>query len=209
MPDLRTAFHDSTSSPLPCSWPAPLWQPEAQLWRRRVPGNPDALGTERVMTVDARTTPRVGRKQFPDTLPLADKELVLTFDDGPWPTTTPKVLAALKARVRARHLLFARPQCRRPPRACPPRAGRRPLARPPHLFAPPAQPYVAAKSRGRDQPRHRRATNSRSTARPARGRRRRFSAFPALRRTSRCSTVCRTVGSWCSAPMSGPATGIR
>ena len=61
------------------------------------PGNPDALGTERVMTVDARTTPRVGRKQFPDTLPLADKELVLTFDDGPWPTTTPKVLAALKA----------------------------------------------------------------------------------------------------------------
>jgi peptidoglycan/xylan/chitin deacetylase (PgdA/CDA1 family) len=59
------------------------------------PGNPDALGTERVMAVDARITPRVGRKHFPDTLPLGDKELVLTFDDGPWPTTTPKVLAAL------------------------------------------------------------------------------------------------------------------
>lgn len=47
------------------------------------PGNADALGTERVLAVDAASTPRVGRKQFPDTLPLADKELVLTFDDGP------------------------------------------------------------------------------------------------------------------------------
>jgi peptidoglycan-N-acetylglucosamine deacetylase len=60
------------------------------------PGNPDALGTARVLAVDAKTTPRVGRKQFPATLPLAAKELVLTFDDGPWPTTTPKVLDALK-----------------------------------------------------------------------------------------------------------------
>lgn len=60
------------------------------------PGNPQALGTERVLAVDSKTTPRVGRKEFPDTLPLNDKELVLTFDDGPWPTTTPKVLDALK-----------------------------------------------------------------------------------------------------------------
>lgn len=60
------------------------------------PGNPQALGTERVLEVDAKSTPRVGRKQFPATLPLRDKELVLTFDDGPWPTTTPKVLDALK-----------------------------------------------------------------------------------------------------------------
>jgi peptidoglycan/xylan/chitin deacetylase (PgdA/CDA1 family) len=58
--------------------------------------NPDALGTERVLTVDAGSMPRIGRKQFPTTLPLHHKELVLTFDDGPWPTTTPKVLAALK-----------------------------------------------------------------------------------------------------------------
>jgi peptidoglycan/xylan/chitin deacetylase (PgdA/CDA1 family) len=60
------------------------------------PGNPQALGTERVLKVDAKTTPRIGRKQFPTTLPLNDKELVLTFDDGPWQTTTPKVLDALK-----------------------------------------------------------------------------------------------------------------
>src|SRR5213593_4185257 len=55
----------------------------------------DALGTSRVLAVDAATTPRVGRKSFPQTLPLEDHEVVLTFDDGPWPGTTPKVLAAL------------------------------------------------------------------------------------------------------------------
>jgi peptidoglycan-N-acetylglucosamine deacetylase len=60
------------------------------------PGNPQALGTERVLEVNTHSTPRVGHKQFPETLPLHDKELVLTFDDGPWPTTTPKVLDALK-----------------------------------------------------------------------------------------------------------------
>src|ERR1700727_1261911 len=60
------------------------------------PGNPDALGTARVLSVSVATTPRVGRKQFPSTLPLAAKEVVLTFDDGPWPGTTTKVLDALK-----------------------------------------------------------------------------------------------------------------
>jgi peptidoglycan/xylan/chitin deacetylase (PgdA/CDA1 family) len=65
-------------------------------WAQSCPGNPQALGTERTIEVDAKTMPRVGRKQFPSTLPLNNKELVLTFDDGPWPTTTPKVLDALK-----------------------------------------------------------------------------------------------------------------
>ncbi len=55
----------------------------------------DALGTARVLSVDAKTTPRVGLKSFPQTLPLADREVVLTFDDGPNPPTTAKVLAAL------------------------------------------------------------------------------------------------------------------
>jgi peptidoglycan/xylan/chitin deacetylase (PgdA/CDA1 family) len=60
------------------------------------PGNPDALGTDRVLAVDGRTTPRVGRKHFPATLPLARKEVVLTFDDGPWLGSTERVLDALK-----------------------------------------------------------------------------------------------------------------
>lgn len=73
------------------------------------PGNSQALGTERVIAVDAASSPRVGRKHFPTTLPLGPKELVLTFDDGPWPTTTPKVLDALKHEcVRATFFLVGR-----------------------------------------------------------------------------------------------------
>jgi peptidoglycan/xylan/chitin deacetylase (PgdA/CDA1 family) len=53
------------------------------------------LGTSRVLSVDAEHFPRVGLKSFPQTLPLRDHEVVLTFDDGPWPPTTPKVLKAL------------------------------------------------------------------------------------------------------------------
>src|SRR3979411_756771 len=56
---------------------------------------PGTLGTSRILRVDAAATPRVGLKNFPQTLPLADHEVVLTFDDGPWPATTSKVLKAL------------------------------------------------------------------------------------------------------------------
>lgn len=57
----------------------------------------NTLGTSRTLMVDPAATPRVGTKSFPQTLPLADKEVVLTFDDGPFPPTTTKVLAALAA----------------------------------------------------------------------------------------------------------------
>ncbi|MHC2618659.1 peptidoglycan/xylan/chitin deacetylase (PgdA/CDA1 family) [Bradyrhizobium huanghuaihaiense] len=50
----------------------------------------DALGTSRILSVDAKATPRVGLKSFPQTLALADHEVVLTFDDGPHPPTTSK-----------------------------------------------------------------------------------------------------------------------
>ncbi len=66
---------------------------------------PDALGTSRVLEVPAGV--RVGTKSFPQTLPLAPKEVVLTFDDGPWPGTTAAVLDALKAEcVRATFFLI-------------------------------------------------------------------------------------------------------
>ena len=73
------------------------------------------LGTSRVLAVDAATTPQVGLKQFPQTLPLGDREVVLTFDDGPWPGTTPKVLAALSAQcVRATFFLIGKPASEHP-----------------------------------------------------------------------------------------------
>jgi peptidoglycan/xylan/chitin deacetylase (PgdA/CDA1 family) len=75
----------------------------------------DALGTSRILSVDAATTPRVGLKIFPQTLPLDDHEVVLTFDDGPWPPTTPKVLAALAHEcVRATFFLIGKPASEHP-----------------------------------------------------------------------------------------------
>lgn len=65
-------------------------------WAAGCTGNPGALGTARTLAVDPAVTPAVGRKQFPATLPLKPKEVVLTFDDGPWPGTTDAVLAALR-----------------------------------------------------------------------------------------------------------------
>jgi len=72
-------------------------------------GNPEALGTSRILVVDPRIHPRIGRKQFPQTLPLAVKEVVLTFDDGPEPSTTPRVLEALRRHcVKATFFLIGR-----------------------------------------------------------------------------------------------------
>jgi peptidoglycan/xylan/chitin deacetylase (PgdA/CDA1 family) len=68
-----------------------------------------------VLDVDAATTPRVGLKSFPQTLPLEDHEVVLTFDDGPWPATTPKVLKALANEcVLATFFLIGKPASEHP-----------------------------------------------------------------------------------------------
>jgi peptidoglycan/xylan/chitin deacetylase (PgdA/CDA1 family) len=73
------------------------------------------LGTSRILAVDAAHTPRVGLKSFPQTLPLEDHEVVLTFDDGPWPTTTSRVLAALAREcVRATFFLIGKPAAEHP-----------------------------------------------------------------------------------------------
>jgi peptidoglycan/xylan/chitin deacetylase (PgdA/CDA1 family) len=75
----------------------------------------DALGTSRVLAVDAATYPRVGLKSFPQTLPLEDHEVVLTFDDGPWPATDRKVLAVLAQEcVRATFFLIGKPASEHP-----------------------------------------------------------------------------------------------
>ncbi len=61
------------------------------------PGHPNALGTSRTLVVDPREHPRVGTMQYPETLPLADHEVVLTFDDGPLPRYSNKILDILAA----------------------------------------------------------------------------------------------------------------
>jgi peptidoglycan/xylan/chitin deacetylase (PgdA/CDA1 family) len=59
------------------------------------PGHPDALGTSRILVVDPKEHPRIGTMQYPETLPLEDHEVVLTFDDGPLPRNSNQVLDIL------------------------------------------------------------------------------------------------------------------
>src|SRR6478736_3735606 len=61
------------------------------------PGHPDALGTSRTLVVDPREHPRIGSMQYGETLPLADHEVVLTFDDGPLPSHSNRILDILAA----------------------------------------------------------------------------------------------------------------
>jgi peptidoglycan/xylan/chitin deacetylase (PgdA/CDA1 family) len=63
---------------------------------------PDRLGVSRVVAVGTQGGLAVGFKTYPHEIPLADHEVILTFDDGPEAATTPQVLDALAAQcVRA------------------------------------------------------------------------------------------------------------
>ncbi len=57
--------------------------------------NPDALGVSRVVEIDTTGGPGFGFEHFKQLDFLRDKEVVLTFDDGPWPVNTPSVLKTL------------------------------------------------------------------------------------------------------------------
>src|SRR5690242_13423846 len=59
------------------------------------PGNPDALGTSRVLTITPSEFQRIGSMQYSKTLPLNDHEVVLTFDDGPIPPYSNAILDTL------------------------------------------------------------------------------------------------------------------
>src|SRR5947208_10621812 len=57
--------------------------------------NPDALGIGRVVEIDTTGGPGFGFEHFKQMDFLRDHEVVLTFDDGPWPENTPSVLKTL------------------------------------------------------------------------------------------------------------------
>ncbi len=72
-------------------------------------GNPNALGTSRVLVLQPGELTRIGRMQYPETLPLADKEVVLTFDDGPLPPYSNQILDILAAQcVKGTYFLVGR-----------------------------------------------------------------------------------------------------
>jgi peptidoglycan/xylan/chitin deacetylase (PgdA/CDA1 family) len=69
----------------------------------------DVLNTFRTAAVGTSGGLELGLKTYPQTLKLADHEVVLTFDDGPLPKTTGRVLDALKSQcVRATFFLIGR-----------------------------------------------------------------------------------------------------
>lgn len=72
-----------------------LFPATGSAWAESCPGNPDALGTSRILTVEPATLPRIGTMQYRATLPLNDHEVVLTFDDGPLPPYSNRILATL------------------------------------------------------------------------------------------------------------------
>jgi peptidoglycan/xylan/chitin deacetylase (PgdA/CDA1 family) len=59
------------------------------------PGNPNALGVARTVEIDTSGGPGFGFEHFKMHDFLRDGEIVLTFDDGPWLSTTPAVMKAL------------------------------------------------------------------------------------------------------------------
>src|SRR5712672_2235117 len=74
--------------------PAP---PAAAAPAASCPGNPNALGVTRAVEVDTLGGPGFGFEHFKSHDFLQPGEVVLTFDDGPWPRHPPAVLAALAA----------------------------------------------------------------------------------------------------------------
>ena len=69
--------------------------PAAAQPARAACNNPDALGVGRTVEIDTTGGPGFGFEHFKELDFLRDKEVVLTFDDGPWPVNTPAVLKAL------------------------------------------------------------------------------------------------------------------
>ena len=56
---------------------------------------PGGMGLKRIVEIDTSGGPGFGFEHFKQYDFLRDKEVVLTFDDGPWPGNTPTVLKAL------------------------------------------------------------------------------------------------------------------
>ena len=59
--------------------------------------NPNAIGVARIVEIDTTGGPGFGFEHFKTHDFLREGEVVLTFDDGPWPKNTPLVLTALQA----------------------------------------------------------------------------------------------------------------
>jgi peptidoglycan/xylan/chitin deacetylase (PgdA/CDA1 family) len=90
----QTPAARNTPAPAAAAVPAP--PPAATPATAKTPcTNPDALGIGRVVEIDTTGGPGFGFEHFKQLDFLREKEVVLTFDDGPWPQNTPSVLKTL------------------------------------------------------------------------------------------------------------------
>jgi peptidoglycan/xylan/chitin deacetylase (PgdA/CDA1 family) len=85
-------------APAPAAAPAAAAAPQpapAPVIAKAKCDNPNALGVERIVQIDTTGGPGFGFEHFKAYDFLRDHEVVLTFDDGPWPGNTERVLKAL------------------------------------------------------------------------------------------------------------------
>src|ERR1700751_5975878 len=87
----QTPAMKNSPAPAAAAAPAAATPPPA----KQPCANPDALGIGRVVEIDTTGGPGFGFEHFKQLDFLRDKEIVLTFDDGPWPLNTPSVLKTL------------------------------------------------------------------------------------------------------------------
>jgi peptidoglycan/xylan/chitin deacetylase (PgdA/CDA1 family) len=78
----------AAAAPAPSAAPAPAPA-------KPVCANPDGMGLARTVEIDTTGGPAFGTEHFKQYDFLRDHEVVLTFDDGPWPDNTPMVIKAL------------------------------------------------------------------------------------------------------------------
>ena len=88
----QTPATKSAAAPQATPAPAPAVTPPPA---KAACANPNALGIARTVEIDTTGGPGFGFEHFKELDFLRDKEVVLTFDDGPWPENTPSVLKSL------------------------------------------------------------------------------------------------------------------
>jgi peptidoglycan/xylan/chitin deacetylase (PgdA/CDA1 family) len=99
--DLPTQLAQTSSAPTEISIPTPAANVGSATTAIAPPSNisacdkPDGMGLSRIVEIDTTGGPGFGFEHFKQYDFLRDKEVVLTFDDGPWPQSTPAVLKAL------------------------------------------------------------------------------------------------------------------
>src|SRR5262245_50627836 len=95
-----SAAKNAEAAPAAVDQAPPAPAAPAAPWPSAMPtscSNPNAIGISRVVEIDTTGGPGFGFEHFKSHDFLREGEVVLTFDDGPWPKNTPAVLAALAA----------------------------------------------------------------------------------------------------------------